>query len=201
MKYSRYGKIRFKNHWINYLMYLGCLVVAILGITTEGPKIGVAFCIGIAIFDMIDISTPYREKFLFNQDTITVYKKRKIRNINLPLKVIVVISYASMYTEFSRRMAVHVDYMLKGEWAVSLLKDVSVEEVTKRLHRKGAFLYTNYCVEDVLKQHFIYSFVCNQSMLEEVLNNRNFTLIIPETLLPMIDIIKLNGEIYIDEGF
>ena len=56
-------------------------------------------------------------------------------------------------------------------------------------------------MEELLSSHFIYSFVCNQSVLEEVLSDKNYTLIIPESLLHKIDIQKIKGEIYIDKGF
>lgn len=200
MKYSRYGKIRFKHYWYECFIVLVCLMFAIFGFI-EKFKLG-SFGIGLVIFLMINILIPYREKFLLNQDAVIVYKKRKIKSINLPSKITVIISYADVCNDLDKRdMSYNSTKLLKGEWAVSLLEDVSVEEVTKRLHRKGAWRYTNCWVEELLKQHFIYNFVCNQSMLEEVLTNRNFTLIIPETLLPVIDITKLRGEIYIDKGF
>lgn len=114
----------------------------------------------------------------------------------------VVFSYADICTNFAQRGAlVSRTYMLKGKWFVSLLTEVHVEKVINRLHGKGAWRYTNCWVEELLKKHFIYSFVCNQSMLEEVLCGKNYTLILPETLSKIIDTKKLKGDIYIDKGF
>lgn len=202
MKYRRYGKIKLKNHLSNCFFDLLFFLFGIACITTGNSEMSGAIFIGIAIFDVIHTLIQYREKFLINKDTFVVYKKRRIKSINLPSKMTVVISYADMCTDLAKRVTLYNStYMLKGEWAISLLEDVFVEKVIERLHGKGAWRYTNCWVEELLKQHFIYSFVCNQSMLEEVLSDKNFTLIIPETLLHMIDTKKLRGEIYIDKGF
>lgn len=202
MKYRRYGKIRLKNHLSNCFFDLFFLLFGIAGIAIGTSKTSSVVFIGIAIFDVIHTSIPYREKFLVNQETVIVYKKRKNKSIHIPSKVTVVISYADMCTDLAKRVTLYNStYMLKGEWAISLLKDVPLEKVIERLHRKGAWRYTNCWVEELLKQYFVYSFVCNQSMLEDILRNKDFTLIIPETLLGMIDTKNLKGDIYIDKGF
>ena len=162
---------------------------------------GVVF-IAISIFDVIYTLIPYTEKFTVNKSNFMVYKGRVTKEINLPAKMTVILSYADMCTDLAKRVTlINQTYMLKGEWSISVLEDVSVEKVIKQLHAKGAFRYTNCWVEEKLKQNFVYSFACNQSILEEVLSDKSFTLIIPETLSHMVNIKKLNGDIYIDKGF
>lgn len=202
MKYRRYGQIRLKDHVSNCCVDLLLAVIGIVGITIGNAEISGAFFIGISIVDVICTLIPYREKFSVNQTSLMVYKSRTIKEIILPVKMTVVLSYADMCTDLAKRVTlVNQTYMLKGEWSISLLEDVSVNKVIERLHGKGAWRYTNCWVEELLKSHFIYSFVCNQSVLEEVLSDKNYTLIIPETLLHKIDIQKIKGEIYIDKGF
>lgn len=202
MKYRRYGKIKLKNHLSNCFFDLFFLLLGIIGISIGTVGISGAIFIGIAIFDIILTLIPYKEKFSLNQGNCTVYKKGKSKSINLPSKVIIVISYADMCTDLAKRVTLYNStYMLKGEWAVSLLEDISVEKVIERLHDNGAWRYTNCWVEYLLKHNFIYNFVCNQSMLEEILCNKDYTLIIPETLLHLIDTEKLKGDIYVDKGF
>ena len=44
-------------------------------------------------------------------------------------------------------------------------------------------------------------YVTAKGTVEEVLQNKNYSLIIPEKLLHKIDTKKLKGDIYIDKGF
>lgn len=202
MKYRRYGKIRLKNHLSNCFFDLFFFLFGILGIAVgDSAMSGVVF-IAISIFDVIYTLIPYTEKFTVNKSNFMVYKGRVTKEINLPAKMTVILSYADMCTDLAKRVTlINQTYMLKGEWSISVLEDVSVEKVIKQLHAKGAFRYTNCWVEEKLKQNFVYSFACNQSILEEVLSDKSFTLIIPETLSHMVNIKKLNGDIYIDKGF
>ena len=202
MKYTRYGKIKLKNHLSNCFFDLFFLLFGMIGIVNEISIICGIIFVSIAMFDMIHTLLPYKEKFLVNQDTIFVYKNRKIKSLKIPSKVIVVISYADMCTDLAKRVTLYNStYMLKDDFAISLLKDISVEKVVKRLPDNRAWRYTNCWVEHLLNQNFVYSFVCNQSMLEEVLQNKNYSLILPETLLHKIDTKKLKGDIFIDKGF
>lgn len=202
MKYRRYGKFRLKNHVSNCCMYLLFAGIGIVGITMGDAMISDILFICIPMVDAIVTLIPYREKFLVNQTSLLLYKGRTTEEKFFPAKMTVVLSYADMCTDLAKRVSlVNQTYMLKGEWAISLLEDVSVNKVIEKLHGKGAWRYTNCWVEELLSSHFIYSFVCNQSVLEEVLSDKNYTLIIPESLLHKIDIQKIKGEIYIDKGF
>lgn len=202
MKNKRYGKIKLKNHLSNCFFDLSFLLFGMIGIAVGADLICIAIFFSFAIFDVIQILLAYQEKFEVNQGTIFVYKNRKIETINLPSKVTVVISCADMCTELAKRIELTSEaHMLKDDIAISLLEDISVEKVIKRLHDNGACLYTNCSVEFELNQNFVYSFLYNQSVLEEVLQNKNYSLIIPEKLLHKIDTKKLKGDIYIDKGF
>lgn len=129
-------------------------------------------------------------------------KKNVIEKVILPSKLTIVISYADVCTDLAKRVGLlNQTYMLNGRWAISLLNEMPVGEVLEHLHGKYAWRYTNCWVEKLLKPKFIYSFVCDQDMLEKVLFNENYTLILPETLLDKIDTRRLKGKIYIDKGF
>lgn len=202
MKYGRYGKFRLKNHVSDCCVNLLLVGIGIVGITIGNAVISGAFFIGVSVIDVICTLIPYREKFSVNQKGLMIYKGRTIKEKIFPVKMTVVLSYADMCTDLAKRVTlVNQTWMLKGEWAISLLEDVAVNKVIERLHGKWAWRYTNCWIEEKFKEHFVYSFVCNQRMLEEVLNDKNFTLIIPETLLHKVDIQKIKGEIYIDKGF
>jgi hypothetical protein len=202
MKYRRYGKFRLKNHLSNCFVVMFFLLSGIIGITMGKAVISGAVFIGVSIVNVICTLIPYREKFSVNPMSIMFCKGKVIKEIFFPIKMTVIISYADMTTDLAKRVTlVNNTYILKGDWSVSLLEDVAVDQVIEKLHGNGAWRYTNCWVEYLLKQNFIYNFVCNQSMLEEVLCDKNYTLIIPETLLHMIDTKKLKGDIYIDKGF
>lgn len=202
MKHRRYGKFRLKNHVGNCCMDLLLVGIGIIGITIGHARIGGALFICFSMLDFIVNLIPYREKFSVNQTSLILYKGRATEEKFFPAKMTVVLSYADMCNDLAKSVTlVNQTYMLKGEWAISLLEDVPVNKVIDCLHGNGAWRYTNCWVEELLKKHFIYSFVCNQSVLEKVLYDKNFTLIIPETLLDKINIQRIKGEIYIDKGF
>lgn len=202
MTYHRFGKIKLKNHLNNCFYDLFFLIIGITGIVTGYSEICGAVFLGIVVFDVTSVVIPYMEKFTFNQKRIIACKGRAVYEKIFPEKIIVVISYADMCTDLAKRVSlINQTYVLKESWAISILDNVGVEKVLERLHRKGAFRYTNCWIEEWLAQYFVYSFVCNQSILEEVLLDKDFTLIIPETLASIISTKNLRGEIYIDKGF
>ena len=123
----------------------------------------------------------------------------------MPAQFIVIVSYADVCTDFAKRVSLlnNTD-ILRGQWAVSLLRESHIEGVLNRLHEKRDSLYTNCYIEEWFQSgvthSFIYSFVCDQDLLEQVLNNKHYTLILPEALFDQIDTSRLNGTVYIDRG-
>lgn len=129
MKHKRYGTMKLKNHLSNcfcdcfFLLFgIACIAFGISGIS--------AFVfLFIAIFDIALTLTPYREEFAVSHGTVTVYEKGEIKHIILPDQMTIVISYADMCTDLAKRVTLYNStYMLKGEWAVSLLEDISAEK-------------------------------------------------------------------------
>lgn len=202
MTYKRYGKIRLQNHLSTCCFSLFYILFGIGGIIIGNVLVVGTVFISVSIVNIICILIPYRESFSVNETNFCIYKNNTSIEKNIPKKMIAVVSYADICTDLAKRVTLlNQTYMIKGEWAVSILEDVEINKVIKQIHGKGAKRYTNCWIEELLKQHFIYSFVCDQSLLEEVLSDKDYTLIIPETLSNDINTKKLKGAIYIDRGF
>lgn len=202
MIYKKYGKFLFKDYWLNWIIVSIFMMFGIIGIANEMPEIYCGIYILIAFVKSISILLPHRERFAINEDGIVVYNGNKVKEIFFPSQFIAIISYADICTNLAKKISkVNRTYNLKKRFSISFVQEISLQEALEKLHGKYTYRYTNCWVEELLKQNFIYSFVCNQSMLEEILRNKDFTLIIPETLSNMINIKNIKGDIYVDKGF
>lgn len=198
MIYRRYGKFSFKDHLLNGTVVLICVLCGIIGLAYEVPYIYCSIYIWAAVAKGVNVMLPYRERFEINEDTFVVYKGKKMDKIVIPSEFIVIISYADVCTEVAKRTSIsNRTCKLKDRFAISFLQEMPLQTVLEKLHGR----YTNCWIEEVMKQKYIYGFVCNQDMLEKVLVDRNYILILPETLSAKIDTTQLIGNIYIDKEF
>ena len=90
---------------------------------------------------------------------------------------------------------------MKGKYAISILQKMPLDEALKALHSNYIQKYTNNTIETVFSDcRYIYSFVCCQSLLDELLTNRKCLLIIPESLSKVISFEPSIENVYIDLG-
>lgn len=93
-------------------------------------------------------------------------------------------------------------YILKDKYAISILQKMELEDVLVRLHKKYATKYFNETIEtSFYSWHFCYSFVCNQELLDKLLQNRQCLLIIPESLKEKVVFNSELDNVYIDKGY
>lgn len=202
MRYSRYGKFKFQDYWLNWIFVIMFALFGIIAIVYEVPLIYCSVYILIAILKTLCVILPHREFFEINNNTFIIYKGKKIKKVELPTRFIVIISYADICTDIAKKTSlVNRTYMLKQRYSVSFLKEMPLQELLERLHGKYGYKYTNCWIEELMKQNYLYSFICEQCNLEEVLSGKNFTLILPETLSDKINTNVLKCDLYIDKGF
>lgn len=202
MRHNRYGKFKVQDYWINWIFVFLFLLFGIIGIMYEVPLIYCAVYIFIAIVKTVCVILPHREKFEINNNTFIIYKGKKIKEIKIPSRFIVIISYADICTDLAKKTSlVNRTYMLKQRYAVSFLKDIPLPEVLDKLHGKFVCKYTNCWIEELMKQNYLYGFVCEKDNFEEILLAKRCTLILPETLSDQIDTNAFKCDVYIDKGF
>ena len=201
IKNSRYGQFRHSDYCVSYLGMAVLLLFSVASIIVDLSWIFIAFPIVLVVFWLLSILMPHRERFIVDHDTITIFRGKNTYTITLPSELILVISYADIAPLFAVRTAARGQtHILRDKYAVSILHETTPETVLEALHRNHLQTYTTSTIQNVFDDfHYIYGFVCNQTLLNQILHNRKCTLIIPASLLPKMSIDAIVANMYVDE--
>ena len=199
MKNCRYGKFRFSDYWISWIGIMIMTLFSVLFMILD-PSIISVFPMAYAAVWLWSIVWPHREQFIFGNDSITVYKGKRKFDINLPPEVTIVVSRADIAPLFSVRTATREQtHILSNKYAISILKKMPIEEVLETLHRNHLRTYTTSTIQKSFDDYkFIYSFVCNQQILDQVMYSRSCSVVIPKTLLEELAVDSRLHYVYID---
>lgn len=200
--YRRYGEFRFRDYISAWFAISLLLVLMVVGVLTE---IQVYWLIWPLFFILImgwSIYKPNSECFLIFSDTITVVQGRQKRNITIPSEATIILSYADVCPPLAKRIGYgNQTYMLKGRYSISILQKIPLETVFNRLHQNHTYKYTNSTVEACFDEYlYVYSFVGNQEILDKLVANRNYQIIVPETLVHQISIDLHQINVHVDAG-
>ena len=203
MKHKRYGKFRFSDYISGWIAILIMLELTIAGILTD-IKIYLLVCHILVLISMAwSIYKPNSESFSISDDEIIITRGKKEEKISIPLNPTLIVSYADVCPPLAKRISYGLPtYMLKGRYAISILQNTPLETVLKLLHKNYTRKYTASIVEECFDEHlYVYSFVGNKEILDKLLDNRNYQMIIPETLLNQISIDIHQTTAYVDSGY
>lgn len=188
MKYRRYGKFNVSDYllsWVAVGIWL-CCAIMIKIFDFHWLYLCLSCVYGIAT--LWCIFSPHRESFFINKDCIVSTIGNKKREIKLPAEIIIVVSPADICPPFATRTAISKStHILKGKYAVTLLSQITMEDVINSLHDPWIGEYTTSMMEPIFEPHFLYSFVCNRDLLEKVIAGRKYSIIVPSALLDIID--------------
>ena len=200
MKNYRYGKFKVRDYSLSWAGIVALLFFTIESIILDLSILFVLFPIVYALVWVWVLLAPHREHFIINNNSILVYKGKKVYTIEIPSEVTIVMSYADICPPLTMRTAIgDPTHILKDRIAVSILKKMPLDIVLATLHRNHVRRYTTSTIQTVFDGHrFIYSFVCDQSLFDKLLANRKCQLIIPESLLDKLLIDSNNIDIHID---
>ena len=203
MKYYRYGKFRFKDYWQSWISITVLLSFAIASGILKLPLVLFVFPIVYAVVWIWTIIVPQFEQFILNNDVIISCFGRKKRVIELPSELTLVVSYVDICPLFSARTAIgNQTQILKGRYAVSILHSLSLNIALEKLHLNYLKFYTTSTVQRVFADHqYIYSFVCDQSLLSKLVKDRQYQVIVPESLFEQIATDWHPTNIYVDKGY
>lgn len=201
MKNYRYGKFNFIDYHMSWVAIAILLFFSIASAILELPILLVFFPVIYAIVWLYVILAPHREMFSLCDNCITVFFGKTTNTISLPPELTLVVSYADISPPLTVRTAVgNKTHILKDKYAVSILHKMPLDTVLDVLHRNHMTKHTMSSIRNVFKDYrYIYSFVCSQSLLEELIEGRECLLIIPKSLL---NVVSADGKIvdtYIDE--
>ncbi len=203
MKHRRLGKFRFCDYCISWITIVLLLLFSIASIVLELPFLLAIFPSMYAIIWIVAILAPQCEQFTISGDSITVFGGRQTKAIQLPAELTLIVSYADICPPFTIRTAVgNQTHILKDKYAVSILQKMPVEVALEGLHRNHIKKYTTSRIRTVFDDYrYIYSFVCNQSLLTDLIDNRKYSLIVPESLSMEISFESGIENMYIDLGY
>jgi len=94
-------------------------------------------------------------------------------------------------------------HILKDKFAVSILQKMPAEDVLEILHQKLYLVqkYTTSSIRAVFDDYrYIYSFVCDQFLLDALIDSKKCLLIVPESLSKVIAFESSVENVYIDSG-
>lgn len=213
----RYGKFNPGDHmglWVyigfTLILSAGCIYYIVLGISVLSAVGCLIALNALTLVYLLIIILSYRERFSIENGVITVQKGRKTSKTVIPDEVTVIVSYAEICNGFlsgsPQRNKIHI---MKDKYAVTLLQKTVPDFVFERLHgdlmRMRKYKYTTNIIKNWLFEpwRYIYSFVCDEELLNKVLAGRSCLLVIPESLREKVhlsDDIIADGkvEVYID---
>lgn len=201
--YKRYGEFRFRDYLSAWLAIAFLFALVVVGVLTETQFYLLIWPLLLLIIIAWSIFKPNSERFLISIDTITIVKGRKEHRVTIPSEITVVVSYADVCTPIAKHIGVgNQSYLLNGRYAISILKKMPIVIALERLHQKSIYKYTNSTIEALFgEQHYIFSCVGEQEILNKLLLNRNCQIIIPESLSKQTHIDLSQENAYIDVGY
>lgn len=202
MRNKRLGEFRFGDYVGSWVSIVILLLFSTACIVLELSCLFVVFSLVYAIFWIMAILIPHCEQFSINSDSITVFWGRKTKTIYLPEELTLIVSYADVCPPLAVRTALgNQTHVLKDKFAVSILKKMPIEVTLDTLHQDRIKKYTNSSIGNVFDDYrYIYSFVCNQLLLDTLIANRKCLVIVPESLSKVISFESNNENVYIDIG-
>lgn len=200
LKHYRYGKFRFRDYSASWFAIALLLFFSISSIILNLAPIFVVFPIVYAVAWLWVILAAHREQFVIRNDYITIFRGKTTHTIELPTDIALVVSYADICPPMTVRTAVgNKTHILKDKVAVSILQKMPADDILEALHRNHIHRYTVSSIRMVFDDcHYIYSFVCTQSLLNELVANRKCLLILPESLSKAISVNSCFVNVHID---
>ena len=202
--YKRYGKFQMADYiflWIAIVIFTGMGIVGLLVFPFNFYNlilISTPFLADIVI--VCDICNPHRECFEIVDGTIVAQKGRKKTLKKIPEEVTLVIGYANNGRSF-------VPGKTNGKYALSIFRNMDMKKVLKRIDRlilvrRACPPYVMFSVTEVIEEYqFIYSFICEKTLLQETICKMKGNLLMPKSLADEISIKNQMITVYMDPRY
>jgi len=202
MRRHRYGKYRFSDYWESWIVIAVYLTYSIAVLLLDLPILYAIISTVFAVVRALVILAPHREQFILCDDAITVLLGKKRNALFLPSDLTIIVSYADIAPPLTFHTLFRTTHILKDKYAISILQKMPLEIALKGLHQNYVQKYTTSSIQHSFDAYLhVYSFVCNQELLQQLVENRNCLLIISESLLDKISIGSIATNTYIDIGY
>lgn len=204
MEYRRYGKMRMSDYTLSWIVILILLLCSVAGLVFKASVFWVILPILLAVIRFLTIWLPNRETFSIQDGVITARSelRRKVRIIELPQELTLIISLADLCPPFAIRTAVdHQTHILKDKYAVTILKQLPLAQALEHLHRNGMRKHSMRSVQNVFDEHqILYSCVCDQTLLGRLTEGRDCLVILPEALAGAVNADLIGAKVYVERS-
>lgn len=188
-KHMRYGKCRLRDIWIYWVSAI-LLLIALMCNIIIGKQYSVSIVAFVILFIMYALYfRKYFECFELDGRHIVTSSER----IDIPNDVYLLFSITQI-----RIIEGGAQQFLKHKISVSIITSSNISADLQMLHKNCRYLYSNLSIADVFKSRFIYSFVYDPEIVNQIINSCNATLVIPESLKKDIDFDENCTNILID---
>lgn len=200
MKNYRYGKFRFRDFLASWFAIIVFLFFSITALVLDLSVLFIVFPLLLAIVRLVVIIIPQFEKFSINTNSITVFLGKKEHVISLPEEFVLVVSNADFYSPLAVRTPFgNETHILKDKIFVSIIAATDFDSVLDTIHRNPTQKYTSSIIKSFFEGYrYIYGFVCNQSLFDELIASKKCRVIIPESLAKEIVFDARLVDVYID---
>lgn len=198
--YKRYGKLRIADYSISWMMLGLMLVFIVLCLILKLSAVYIIVPVLYILVLIYSIWNPNREYFEINGDMINIKKGKREKKIQIPKEFSIIISPIDVCPPLSVRTAEgNRTHILEGKYAVSILAKMDMRELVEKVHRGHIKQYTTSTIKNNFEEYkYIYSFACNDNLLNEILNEREVNLLIPKSMYEKVALKKYDLEIFID---
>lgn len=200
MKIYRRGKFRFKDYTLDWLAIALLLVFSITSLILDLSLLFSIFPMVYAAMWLWQIFVSGYERFIINHNSITVLRGRKHYTINIPSELTLVVSHVDICPPLAFHTAVGArTHILEDRFAISILRELPLDTAIEILHRNNVRKCTTSSIRVAVDDyHFVYSFLCDQTLFDKLTLNRKCLLIIPESLLNAIPVDPGTIDVYVD---
>lgn len=198
--YKRYGNFRIADYKASWMALSMMIVFIVAGLMLKLSVIYIVVPILYSVAIIYTIWNPNRERFEIIEDLINVKKGKKEKEIKIPKEVSIVFSPVDICPPFSVRTAVGSStHILKDKYAVSILVKMDIEEIIEKVHAGFIKKYTTSTIRNAFDEYkYVYSFVCDNVLLNQLLRERKANILIPKSIFDKIMLENKDLEIYVD---
>lgn len=205
MEYRRYGKFRFNDYTASWI---GIAILVFFSVASIIFKLPTWYAIlpGIyAIIWLLTILMSNTESYSISENKFLAKKGSKIKEIEIPSEITIIVSYADICPPLAVRTAYgNQTHILRDKYAVTVFQIMPIDFIIECLYRGYIKKHTTSTVRRSFDEYrYVYGFVCVQEVMDKLIANRNCLLIIPKSLQDKIFIdascTNVNVEIIPDE--
>ena len=203
MRNYRYGGFRLiENIWtiIGIAVLWIYVIISLILDVSYAFTLCPAFLATICMWQLIRL---HMEQFTLQEDAIISYVWKNTRIINLPSELTLIVSCADVHIPLDAPAFFRpVSKVAKRKYSISILQQVQPSYAINMIHNVQVDKYAMSIIRRIFDGHqFIYDFVCNQHMLEQLIRNRTCSLIVPKSLLNEVCIDSMDVDLIVDEEY